>query len=302
MIKQGFVLFFPMEGNGHYRVIGILPDTKNVDEEFTFLDIEDTVKQHIAVPVDFKEVLWFSSYKVHSRKAGSFENKRCYLAGDAAHIHTPAGGQGMNTGIQDAYNLAWKIAYTIKEEVKPNVLQTYNSERNENAKHLLQTTDRVFDIMAGTNPLWNFIRLHIMTRLLGLLTRSASLKRRIFPFISQIGIKYSANCLTLNSTIGKVNAGVRMPFFIFSDGKQMFDFLSEPSFKILFFGSDEKNKSQQLSDIKIKITRYSFKEIPSFLFGSETNFYILLRPDNHISYIGKEVNKCREVLEKISFN
>jgi 2-polyprenyl-6-methoxyphenol hydroxylase-like FAD-dependent oxidoreductase len=302
MIKQGFVLFFPMEGNGHYRIIGILPDTKNVDEEFTFADIEDTVKQHIVVPVDFKEVLWFSSYKVHSRKAGSFENKRCYLAGDAAHIHTPAGGQGMNTGIQDAYNLAWKIAYTIKGEVKTNVLQTYNSERSENAKHLLQTTDRVFDIMAGTNPLGNFIRLHIMTRFIGLLGRSASLKKRIFPFLSQIGIKYPANCLIVNSAIGKVKAGVRMPFFIFSEGKQIFDFLSEPSFKILFFGDDEKNKSQQLSDIKIKIARYSFKEIPAFLFGNETNFYILLRPDNHISYIGKEINKCRELLEKISFN
>jgi hypothetical protein len=291
-----------MEGNEHYRVIGILPDAKNVDEEFTFADIEDTVKQHIVVPVDFEEVLWFSSYKVHSRKAGSFENKRCYLAGDAAHIHTPAGGQGMNTGIQDAYNLAWKIAYTIKEEVKTNVLQTYNSERSENAKHLLQTTDRVFDIMAGTNPLWNFIRLHIMTRFIGLLGRSASLKKRIFPFLSQIGIKYPANCLIVNSAIGKVKAGVRMPFFIFSDGKQIFDFLSEPSFKILFFGDDEKNKSQQLSDIKIKIARYSFKEIPAVLFGNETNFYILLRPDNHISYIGKDVSKCREVLEKISFN
>ena len=65
---------------------------------------------------------------------------------------------------------------------------------------------------------------------------------------------------------------------------------------------DEKNKSQQLSDIKIKIARYSFKEIPAVLFGNETNFYILLRPDNHISYIGKEVSKCREMLEKISFN
>jgi len=70
----------------------------------------------------------------------------------------------------------------------------------------------------------------------------------------------------------------------------------------LFFGDDEKNKSQQLIDIKIKIARYSFKEIPAFLFGNETNFYILLRPDNHISYIGKELSKCIEVLEKISFN
>ena len=299
MIQRGFVLFFPMEGSGHYRVIGILPDTKNLDEQFEFSDIHETVKQHIVVPVDFEEILWFSSYKVHSRKAGSFENKRCFLAGDAAHIHTPAGGQGMNTGIQDAYNLAWKIAYTLKEKVTPAVLQTYNSERGENAKHLLQTTDRMFDVMAGTNPFWNFIRLHIMTRLLGFVTRNSSIRKRIFPLISQTGITYSANCLTLKSSIGKVNAGVRMPYFVFSDGKQIFDFLSEPGFKILFFGNDEKNQSQQLSDIKIQFGKYSFKEIPS-LFGNETNFYILLRPDNHISYIGKEVSKCREVLEAIS--
>jgi hypothetical protein len=188
-----------MEGNGHYRVIGILPDTKNVDEEFTFEDIEDTVKQHIVVPVDFEEVLWFSSYKVHSRKAASFENKRCYLAGDAAHIHTPAGGQGMNTGIQDAYNLAWKIAYTIKKRLK---LMFYKliipkEVRMQNICCRLQTGYLI--LWQVQTLLWNFIRLHIMTRFLGLLARSASLKRRIFPFLSQIGIKYSANCLILNS-------------------------------------------------------------------------------------------------------
>lgn len=300
MISQGFVLFFPMEGSGHYRVIGILPDTKNLDEQFQFSDIHSTIKQHVVVPVDFEEILWFSSYKVHSRKARSFENKRCYLAGDAAHIHTPAGGQGMNTGIQDAYNLAWKIAYTIKEKVAPTVLQTYNSERSENAQHLLQTTDRIFDVMAGTNAFWNFIRLQIMTRLIGRITRSGSIRKRIFPFISQTGITYSPNCLTLKSSVGKVKAGVRMPYFIFSDGKQVFDFISEPIFKLLFFGNNEKNNSGQLDTIKIKIGKFSFKETPSSLFGNETNFYILLRPDNHISYIGKEINKCKELFDTIS--
>jgi 2-polyprenyl-6-methoxyphenol hydroxylase-like FAD-dependent oxidoreductase len=297
MIKKGFILFFPMEGEGHYRVIGILPEATDADEQFDFTDIENTIKEQIIVPVDFEKVLWFSSYKVHSRKANSFENGSCYIAGDAAHIHTPAGGQGMNTGIQDAYNLAWKIAYTIRGQVNQDVLKTYSAERMENAKHLLQTTDRMFDVMAGTNAFWDFIRLHIFPATLGWVTKNAAVKKRIFSLISQTGISYSNSYLTVESAIGKVKAGVRMPYFIFSDGKQIFDYLTEPVFKILFFGNDDKNSIHQLH--MLKIVAKTFKEIPASLFGHEENFYILLRPDNHISYIGKDVSICKKLLNKI---
>jgi hypothetical protein len=106
----------------------------------------------------------------------------------------------------------------------------------------------------------------------------------------------------VQSSVGKVKAGMRMPYFIFSDGKQIFDYLTDPVFKILFFGDGDKNSSQQLNGIKIKTVAYAFKEIPAFLFGPATSFYILLRPDNHISYIGKDLNKCRELLNKMSCN
>src|SRR5260221_3916970 len=183
MIKKGFILFFPMEGKGHYRIVGILPEAKSVNEQLKFNDIENAIKQQVIVPLDFDQVLWFSSYKVHSRKANSFENGRCYIAGDAAHIHTPAGGQGMNTGIQDAYNLAWKIAYTIKGEVNINVLKTYNSERIENAKHLLQTTDRMFDIMAVTKNLLNFFFFNFFFALICFILKNKKLKKKNFLFI-----------------------------------------------------------------------------------------------------------------------
>ncbi len=302
MIKKGFVLFFPMEGKGHYRIVGILSEAKEVNEQIKFEEIENTIKEQILVPIDFEELQWFSQYKVHSRKANSFENGKCYITGDAAHIHTPAGGQGMNTGIQDAYNLAWKIAYAINGNVNTNVLKTYNSERSENAKHLLQTTDRMFDIMAGTNVFWNFIRLNFFPTIIGLVTKSITVKKRIFPLISQTGISYANSYLTIDSFIGKVKAGVRMPYFIFSDGTQILEYLTEPTFKILFFGNDDKNNSNQLNNIKLKIVAKSFKEIPASLFGHDKNFYILLRPDNHISYIGKDLKICREFLNKISCN
>jgi 2-polyprenyl-6-methoxyphenol hydroxylase-like FAD-dependent oxidoreductase len=212
LIKKGFIIFFPMEGMWHYRIIGILPDVKDAERKFEFADIADYLKQQISVPVAFEEVNWFSSYRVHSRKANAFENGRCYIAGDAAHIHTPAGGQGMNTGIQDAYNLAWKMALTIKRETKPDLLKTYNTERVENAKHLLQTTDKMFDIVAGTTVFLNFMRLRVFPTLMGLFTKSNFVKKKIFPLLSQIGIAYPHSYLTTPEAIGKVKAGDRMPY------------------------------------------------------------------------------------------
>jgi len=224
---------------------------------------------------------------------------RCFIAGDVAHIHTPAGGQGMNTGIQDAYNLAWKIACTLRGEVNAEVLKTYNTERMANASRLLKTTDRMFDIMSGVNPFWNFLRPGFLPVFFNLIAKSKVVGRRIFPLISQIGIAYPDSYLTLKSSVGNLKAGDRMHYFVFSNGKNIFSYLTGPSFKLLYFGTNEVNQTS-LSSGKIKITFHSFKEIPSRLFGTTTDFYIFLRPDNHISYIGKDIGKCKELLSKIS--
>jgi 2-polyprenyl-6-methoxyphenol hydroxylase-like FAD-dependent oxidoreductase len=300
MIKKGFVLFFPMEGEGHYRLVGILPNAKDKEVDYKFEDIEQSIKQKIVSPVKFEKLQWFSTYKVHSRKAEAFMTGRCFLAGDAAHIHTPAGGQGMNTGIQDAYNLAWKIAYSLKNEVNIDVLKTYNTERKGNAKHLLRTTDRMFDLMSGVNPFWNFLRSNFFPKLLGLIAKNELVKKQIFPLISQTGITYPDSYLTLKSSVGKVKAGGRMPYFVFSNKKDIFIYIKEPVFKLIFFGNENKNRNSEFSYIKPQTKTFIFTEIPKIVFGTETNFYILLRPDNHISYIGKDINKCKEFMDKIT--
>ncbi|MES2238986.1 MAG: FAD-dependent monooxygenase [Bacteroidota bacterium] len=298
MIKKGFVLFFPMEGTGHYRIIGVLPEHENPDSEYQFSDIEAGIKQQIITPVEFEELKWFSSYKVHSRKANYFMKGRCFITGDAAHIHTPAGGQGMNTGIQDAYNLAWKMAYTIRNEVNEEVLKTYDTERTRNAKNLLQTTDRIFDIMSGVNPFWNTIRLTFFPLFFNLLSKSRLVKRKFFPLISQTAITYPDSYLTIKSAIGKVKAGDRMHYFLFSNGRHIFSYLSNPEFKLLYFGKNAVKNP--LENVRIKMSFLSFDEIPNSIFGNNTEFYILVRPDNHISYIGKEIDKCQELIDSIT--
>jgi 2-polyprenyl-6-methoxyphenol hydroxylase-like FAD-dependent oxidoreductase len=298
MIKKGFILFFPMEGTGHYRIVGTLPDLEG-RTEYQFSDIEKDIKQQIISPVEFEVLQWFSTYKVHTRKADSFMKGRCFIAGDAAHIHTPAGGQGMNTGIQDAYNLAWKLAYIIRGEVNVEVLKTYNTERTANAKRLLKTTDRMFDIMSGVNRFWDFLRLNFFPGFLSLISKNRLVQRQIFPLISQIGISYPDSYLTSKCSVGKVKAGDRMHYFVFSDGKQIFSYLTDPVFKLLYFGNSVKN-GIFYKNIKIKISFLSFNEIPVSIFGNATDFYILLRPDNHVSYIGKDFEKCRQLIKKIS--
>ena len=297
LIRKGFAIFFPMEGDGHYRLVGVIPDATE-DASLQFADLEADLYKQIALPLTFNELRWFSSYKVHTRKAQSFRDKRCFLAGDSAHIHTPAGGQGMNTGIQDAYNLAWKIAFTLRGKIKPEILDTYNSERQENATRLLQTTDRMFDVASGKTWVLNFFRLTILPRVVRFITKNPSVRKRIFPLISQTAIQYSDTYLTVPGSIGIVKAGVRMPYFVLSNGRSIFDFLAEPDFKLLFFGYGKEQL--QKNDLRIKLVQYTFSDVPDSIFHGETDFYILLRPDNHISYIGKDIKACVQLLDNVA--
>jgi 2-polyprenyl-6-methoxyphenol hydroxylase-like FAD-dependent oxidoreductase len=296
MIRKGFALFFPMEGDGHYRIVGIIPAARDNDREYAFSDVQGMILQSVGSPLDFREVRWFSTYKVHSRMADAFRKGRCFIAGDAAHIHTPAGGQGMNTGIQDAYNLAWKLAYSLRGEVSEEVLGSYHTERSANARHLLNTTDRMFDLMSGRNRFWNFIRLRFFPTFLRFVSRSRLVKRRIFPLLSQTGIAYPDSYLTMKSAIGNVKAGDRMHYFVFSNGESIFRYLKKPVFKLLYFGT---NKAATLVTSIPEVVQLTFREIPTSLFGSASEFYILLRPDNHIMYIGKELGCCKEMMDRI---
>lgn len=296
LIKKGFVLFFPMEGQGHYRIVGILPDA-DAEHHYTFDEIKGSVIEQVAVPMEISELRWFSTYRVHSRKAARFSKGRCFIAGDAAHIHTPAGGQGMNTGIQDAYNLAWKLALVIRQKTESTVLQSYNDERGENARHLLRTTDRMFDMMAGTSRFWNFMRLNVFPLLAGFITRSAAVKKRIFPLVSQTGIAYPHSSLTVPGCMGKVHAGDRLPYFL-SEGKSVYSFVSTPDFKLLCMGPRTELPDTMAWNTGIPLSACRIKDVPARLFGKTSGFYILLRPDNYIVYIGPHLNACREWLAK----
>jgi 2-polyprenyl-6-methoxyphenol hydroxylase-like FAD-dependent oxidoreductase len=293
LAKDVFVAFFPMPGEDRYRVVGTFPESKNEEQgEVLYEEIEREIKGQAKLKLELSDVRWFSLYKVHSRRVNKFSEGRCFLAGDSAHIHSPAGAQGMNTGIQDAYNLAWKLALVIKGKAGLELLDTYNEERLANAQRLLESTDRMFEFAAGSNWLLSFIRTTIFPPVAGFVASLESVSKRMFPLISQIGITYRKDKLSehTDDESDDVKAGDRLPYFIV-DGESIFEKLKEPKFHLLLFLNSDRREAceefkSELVDCHVIPITPRVKEI----FEREDDFSVFLRPDNYIAFMSSDVS------------
>lgn len=216
--RETFVLFFPMPGGERrYRVIGTLPADAMVDEhtpapDLRFEDIEAAVRAQMDVPVRFSDTAWFSAYRVHHRCVERLRAGRCLLAGDAAHVHSPVGAQGMNTGLQDACNLGWKLALAVQGRAGDALIDSYHAERWPLAQRLLKTTDRAFRMVVSRQPLVREFRLRVFPQIAGRLMGRGFVRERLFGVVSQIAIHYRDSALSWTaSTSLAVQAGDRLP-------------------------------------------------------------------------------------------
>ncbi len=308
LAREVFTAFFPMKGENRYRIVGTFPESKNAEQgEVLYEEIEQQIKNEAQLSLEISDVRWFSLYKVHSRRVNKFSEGRCFLAGDSAHIHSPAGAQGMNTGIGDAYNLAWKLAVVIKGFAAARLLDTYNEERLANAQRLLESTDRIFEFAAGSNWLLALFRTTIFPTVAGYMTSIDPIRKRLFPLISQIGITYRDHTLSRHTSDepDDVKAGDRLPFFLV-DGKSIFDHLKEPKFHMLVFSNTDHDSLREkferefgdVADCHVVPVDSRVREI----FEKEDDFMVFLRPDNHIAFISSEIstNAARDYLSRIA--
>lgn len=307
LAKHTITAFFPMPGEDRFRIVGTFPEGHEGEEgEVLYEEIERQIIADTELELDISHVNWFSVYRVHSRAVEKFSEENIFLAGDSAHIHTPAGAQGMNTGIQDGYNLAWKLDLLIRGKASNKILGTYNEERLENAHRLLQTTDRFFQF--GASPEWfiAFFRTNIFPYIANIALNLDVVRRAIFPLVSQIGINYRHSTLSEDKSGLKVKAGDRMPYFEI-DGASIYDQLREPKFHLIVFSDGRENDLKAGSEFEEKyVDLLDTHVIPLYpdvarIFDSETSFFLLLRPDNYVGLISNG-NASEEVtiyLERI---
>ncbi len=187
---EDFLLGFPMQGRGNWRLIGLIRDTDG-DGELTEADAFRRMRERFAVTAAGSR--WFATYKVHHRVAATFRDGPFLLAGDAAHVHSPVGGQGMNTGLQDAHNLAFKLADVLQGRAGDAWLDRYESERRPVAKTLVATTDRLFGFVTSQSLALRAVRRAVVPLAapvgVRVLPRNGG-AARFFQYVSQIRIHY----------------------------------------------------------------------------------------------------------------
>jgi 2-polyprenyl-6-methoxyphenol hydroxylase-like FAD-dependent oxidoreductase len=300
--------FFPMPEDDCYRIIGNLPKEFNGREDVAVEEVLPYMNELTKSTIKVVENNWFTTYKLHHRMADKFRSQRCFLIGDAAHIHSPVGGQGMNTGLQDAYNLAWKLAGVVNGQLRDNVLDSYAAERMPVAKALLSTTDRAFMLIMSTSWFTGFFKKWILPKVLSAVWKSKKLRTFFFKVVSQIAISYRDSNINLHLSKGtQIKAGDRLPYLKVYDEKKeietdLHEWCGKPGFTLIILG---KFDEMYLFTLAKWITN-KYPGMLNFFYlppsGKNVDVFnafetdphrqkaIIVRPDMHIGYLNDVVD------------
>lgn len=304
---------FPM-GHDNYRI------NANLHQEaprkiFIDKEVVEIISERTDASYNIHSVSWISPFWIQGRLAKQMRKDCVFLAGDAAHTHSPAGGQGMNTGLQDAYNLAWKLALVIQGKAKKSLLDSYQAERHPVIKQLVEQTDQLtrmalFDRSAATK----------LIKFSDKIARSpVSFTKKITMKLTQLDIDYKDSPIidyvdSINNHSPK--SGHHFPNVMIESSKDLYQYLHNTQHNILLF-TGPKNIKKKLSKL-IELQQWllsSFPElitvhiispekmsgIKSFIFDAEgvlhnhyqikTAVIYILRPDNFIAYCSKKFSQ-----------
>jgi 2-polyprenyl-6-methoxyphenol hydroxylase-like FAD-dependent oxidoreductase len=271
-----FSLIFPIRTTGMYRLIGIMPEEIRDPESASFEDIRPYVENLTELRVD--KLNWFSIYRVHHRVADHFRKGRAFIAGDAGHIHSPAGGQGMNTGIGDAVNLSWKLAAVLKHRADPSILDSYEIERLAFARLLVETTDRAFKLIVNRGTGGQMLRTFLLPNLGPFLLGFSRLRRAAFRVISQTRINYHQSPLS-EGTAGDVEGGSRLPWV---ESVNNFEPLKSFDWQIHVYGTAAEQLRAFASKRKVPVHEFPWNEDADDA-GLDKDALYLIRPDGYVA-------------------
>jgi 2-polyprenyl-6-methoxyphenol hydroxylase-like FAD-dependent oxidoreductase len=278
-----FLAMFPLKGEGRARLIGTIRDEG--EDKHENLSWNDVSKHVIAwIHIDVERVNWFSTYRVHHRVANHFRKGRAFLLGDAAHIHSPVGGQGMNTGIGDAVNLSWKLAAVVHGRANASLLDSYEPERIAFAQRLVATTDRAFTVATNSGAMTRLLRLRIVPLLIPLLIRFKSARRLMFRTVSQTVVNYRGSSLS-EGQAGTVRGGDRLPWVKMNlNGVESDNFapLTSMDWQAHVYG-DAAAELRAVCDVR-KLPLHVFAWRPEMgRAGLRRNALYLVRPDGYVA-------------------
>jgi 2-polyprenyl-6-methoxyphenol hydroxylase-like FAD-dependent oxidoreductase len=275
-----FVLCFGLRDAAHGRLIGtVRQDPSGAGEDLTWKDVHQGIIDRTRLTVT--RVNWFSTYRVHHRVASHFRVGRSFLLGDAAHIHSPVGGQGMNTGIGDACNLGWKLAEALRGSADPRILASYEEERIPFARLLVHTTDRVFEFVTADGLLARKVRAGVAPHVLARLFRAPSIRRLLFRTVSQIRVNYRRSFLS-EGQAGRVHGGDRLPWVAGNGDGDNFDALRSLRWQVHVYGTSSPELRAACTARSLHVHEYRWGEHAASAGVAQDAAY-LVRPDGYVA-------------------
>lgn len=199
--KGDFIAYFPMDGGQRHRVIIAHQSHTEPSGDVTLEEVQRIIDTCGPQGARASDPSWLARFRINQRKVKRYKHGRAILAGDAAHIHSPIGAQGMNTGIQDAFNLAWKLALVLTGRAPETLLESYDAEREPVGKALVQGTDRFTRIALLDHTLPVAVRDHVAPFVFSL----PMTQHRLADAISEIALAYRQSPIVHQEQAGVLN-------------------------------------------------------------------------------------------------
>jgi hypothetical protein len=282
------------------------------------------IDERVPFPATVVKEYWVTRYRVHSRSVPRYREGRVFLVGDAAHVHSPAGAQGMNTGIQDAYNLGWKLALVERGLADESLLDSYQAERHPVGMQLLKTTDRLFSAFGGQNPLARLARGRVAPLVFSTVLSATWIRKRFVGLLAQLLLRYPDSPLNAEDGSGWGHAAApgdrAREADVIVDGKiaRLYDtFRGTHHTVLLFTGLDDDARpavelcriAEQIEQaypglVKARVvTAERFADHPLSLgdpsrsahrqYGVDAASAFIVRPDKYVAYRGRPVDLDR---------
>ena len=296
--EADFNAAFPLKGEGRLRLVGPASWEPTEQGELRFEEVAPRAMRNLQLSIS--DVNWFSTYRVHHRVAERFRGGRVFLLGDAAHVHSPVGGQGMNTGIGDAVNLAWKLAAVLNGAARESLLDTYEPERIRFARRLVATTDRAFTFVVKQGPLARLVRTRLVPVVLPMLVRARAVRRLMFHVVSQIGVQYRHSALS-SGAAGKLRGGDRLPWIELERGKDNFEPLRSLKWQAHVYGEAAPGLAQACAELGIELHVFAWRDAMPRA-GLLRGALYLVRPDGYVGLADSrgEARVLREYWDNIA--
>lgn len=266
----GAVMFFPIS-RGRYRVIADLGSAPLHTPDLG--EIQAIVDRRGPGGVILSDPVWLSDFGVNERKVRAYRKGRVFVAGDAAHIHSPAGGQGMNMGMQDAFNLAWKLALVERQEARPGLLDSYSIERSRVAQQILSDSSHMMRVVLLRNHLAQRVRNFIVTQ--GF--RIPGMRRAIANRLSGILIAYPDSPLNMGSARGLRGPGPGQRLIARRSSRRG----DRPRFVLA---------ARDSAEARAMIARHASLLMPEVCLPPDKNGIWLVRPDGYVAAAAKSGN------------